>query len=153
MAVTSRSVAVPGVGTRRMRRGSIPPKCSSKSARVQPAGKAGTGRATAGSFLIGADGNSDGRPRPAQGELLGVGAAPLRVYWGVRRATPAARGHAMSVLQRLNDPWKRWWDFLGEEGSWREDAAKCSRIHARLLRFSAAHWDAPAWVDAVLSAL
>ena len=59
----------------------------------------------------------------------------------------------MAVLQQLNDPWKRWWDLLGEEGSWRENAAHCSRIHARLLRFSASHWDAPAWVDAVLSAL
>lgn len=59
----------------------------------------------------------------------------------------------MSVLQQLNDPWKRWWDFLGEEGSWRENATHRSRIHARLLRFSASHWDAAAWVDAVLSAL
>lgn len=59
----------------------------------------------------------------------------------------------MSVIQQLNDPWKRWWDFLGEEGSWRQDAAKRSRIHARLLRFTSAHWDQTAWVDAVLSAL
>src|SRR5262245_3046161 len=59
----------------------------------------------------------------------------------------------MSVVQQRNDPWKRWWDFLGEDGSWREDAVKRLRIHARLLRFSAGHWDQAAWVDAVLSAL
>jgi hypothetical protein len=59
----------------------------------------------------------------------------------------------MAPGQQLSDPWKRWWEFLGEEGSWREDATKRSRIHARLLRFSSAHWDQAAWVDAVVSAL
>src|SRR5262245_22098998 len=75
-----------------------------------------------------------------------------RLYWTAR---PRCRkgDDTMSVIQQLNDPWKRWWDFLGEEGSWRQDAAKRSRIHARLLRFTSAHWDQTAWVDAVLSAL
>ncbi len=59
----------------------------------------------------------------------------------------------MSVVQQLGDPWKRWWAFLGEEGSWMKDPAHRARIHARLLRFSATHWDQPAWVDAVLSGL
>ena len=59
----------------------------------------------------------------------------------------------MFVVQQLNNPWKRWWDLLGEDGSWRENAARCTALHARLLRFSAAHWDQPAWVEAVVSAL
>jgi len=59
----------------------------------------------------------------------------------------------MAAGQQLGDPWKRWWDFLGEEGSWREDASKRARIHTRLLRFSSAHWDQPAWIDAVVSGL
>lgn len=59
----------------------------------------------------------------------------------------------MAAGQQLGDPWKRWWDFLGEEGSWREDATKRSRVHTRLLRFSSAHWDQPAWIDAVVSGL
>src|SRR5262249_26472943 len=78
----------------------------------------------------------------------------------VRRAVPAGGASClqfgvslMPVVQQLNDPWKRWWDLLGGEGGWRDDPARCSAVHARLLRFSAAHWNEPAWVDAVVSAL
>src|SRR5262245_39808235 len=59
----------------------------------------------------------------------------------------------MSVVQQLDNPWKRWWAFLGEEGSWMKNPAHRTRIHARLTRFSSTHWDQPSWVDAVLSAL
>src|SRR4051812_15957908 len=44
MAITSRSTAVPGAGCRRMRWGEMLPKCSSRSATVQSAGKEGLAR-------------------------------------------------------------------------------------------------------------
>lgn len=57
------------------------------------------------------------------------------------------------IVDEFNLAWKKLWDFLNPDNSWKENPEKCKNIQERLSNFSSTHINDPEHIDKVVKCL